>query len=357
MLSALPVWAVQNGIDPGLAGTVMSVLLIVTVMTQLVSPPLMRRFTIRTLMVWGVALLGAPAILYPWAVTLPALYAVSALRGVGFGFLTVTAALAIQQAAPPGRQGEAIGFYGLAGAIPVTVGAAVGAGLTLSGHFIFVAIIASAPVLGILAASGVKAEVVPAAEVDGVPIAQALRRFLLPLGMLFVATAAGGAVVTLVPLQIPDSLQATVILIGFGSVAAVFRWQVGLYTDTHGHRWVAQILVAVGALGMGLTGVGFATASLGFLLPGVACAGIAYGALQSVSLDVTFQSVPRSQAPIASAAWNAFFDAGTAAGTAIFAALAATALQGEGAMMFGAGLFLLIGLLSVPSAMRLRRGK
>lgn len=354
MLSALPVWAVHNGVERGLAGTIMTVLLVATVATQLISAPLMRRFTLRSYMILGVALLGAPSVFYLWATDLASLYAVSAIRGVGFGFLTVTAAVAVQRAAPPGRQGEAIGFYGLAGGVPMAVGAAVGAGLTLAGHFSVVVIIAAVPVLGVLAAPGIEADVVPPPDSDGVPLTVALPRLVMPVFMLFVATAAGGAVVTLVPLEVTISTHASTILIAFGAVSAVFRWRIGLFTDTRGHRGVAQVLLVVGAAGMAIMGAGFVNDSLALLTAGVGAVAAAYGALQSVSLDSAFARLPRSQAPLASATWNAFFDAGTGTGTAIFAALAASSLRAPGAMYTGAIAFVVIAVASLPSLRRRR---
>src|SRR5699024_6134719 len=95
MLAALPVWGVEHEVSDELAGTITTVMLAATVLTQVVSPGLMRRFTLRALLVWGLVLLGLPSPLCLWATDLPGLYAVSAVRGVGFGLLTVTAALAI----------------------------------------------------------------------------------------------------------------------------------------------------------------------------------------------------------------------------------------------------------------------
>lgn len=354
MLSALPVWAVRNGVDRGLAGTVMTVLLVTTVATQLISAPLMRRFTLRSYMILGVVLLGAPSVFYPWATDLTSLYIVSGLRGIGFGFLTITAAVAVQRAAPPGRQGEAIGFYGLAGGIPIAVGSAVGAGLTLSGHFVWVVVLASIPILGVLAAPGIEADVVPPLESDGLPLLVALRRLTVPVLMLFTATAAGGAVVTLVPLELTDGAQASIVLIIFGAVSALFRWRIGIFTDARGHRGVAPALLLIGACGMAIMGGGFVNHTFLILAVGVVLVAAAYGALQSVSLDSAFSRLPRSQATVASATWNAFFDAGTGAGTALFAAMAASTLQASGAMFVGAAAFVVIVGMSLPSLIRRR---
>lgn len=347
MLSALPVWAVRNGVDRGLAGTVMTVLLIATVATQLISAPLMRKYTLRSYMILGVTLLGAPSVAYLWATDLWSLYVVSGLRGIGFGFLTVTAAVAVQRAAPPGRQGEAIGFYGLAGGLPMAVGAGIGAGLTLAGHFLVVVVMASIPLLGVLAAPGIEADVVPRVSHDGLGLPQALGRLVTPVLTLFIATAAGGAVVTLVPLEITISTHASVILIIFGALSALFRWRIGIYTDQRGHGGVSQTLMIIGALGMAGMALGFMHDSLVVLTLGVCAVAIAYGALQSVSLDSAFARLPASQTTLASATWNAFFDTGTGTGTAIFAALAATGLHASGAMFVGAAGFIVIAGFSL----------
>jgi len=49
---------------------------------------------------------------------LAAILGLSALRGVGFGILTVTGSAAVAALVDPRRRGEAIGVYGLAVAIP-----------------------------------------------------------------------------------------------------------------------------------------------------------------------------------------------------------------------------------------------
>src|SRR5699024_9527782 len=63
-LAALPVWGVEHEVSDRLAGTITMVLLAATVLTQVVSPRLMRRFTLRTLLVWGLLLLGLPSPFY-----------------------------------------------------------------------------------------------------------------------------------------------------------------------------------------------------------------------------------------------------------------------------------------------------
>src|SRR5699024_3689798 len=124
-----------------------------------------------------------------------------------------------------------------------------------------------------------------------------------------------------------------------------------LHTEVHVHRCAIDFLTGIGSAGMAIMGWGFASGSVSLLMLGSLSAGIAYGALQSVTLDLSFSRVPGAQAPVASATWNAFFDAGTATGAAVFAAVAATSLGGRGAMTLGGLFLLLVGAASLRSAL------
>lgn len=351
LLSALPVWAVHVGVAEGLAGTVTTVLLVATVAVQIVCPALLRRVSPRLLMVIGLVLMGAPSPFYLLAHDLASLYLVSILRGAGFALVAVVGALAIQQAAPRERQGEAVGVYGLAAAIPTMFGVAVGAGLTLSGWFGVVAWIGAAPLLGLLAAPGMAGGLLPHDDGDGnLGAAAMVRRLVPPLGLLFAATAVGGGVLTLVPLELTDGPLVTSALLVFGALTATARWWIGRHTDRRGHRGVPQVLVTVGVVGLVLLALGLRGPSWPLVFVGGGLAGIAYGALQSTSLDIAFSRLGPGQAPTASAAWNAFFDAGTATGAAALVAMAAGPLGGAGSVAVAAGVFVAAGVLFTITA-------
>ena len=88
-LASLPWWAVRGGASAAAAGLVTTVMLGVTVVVQFLVPAVERRIgTGRTLAI-GVLALGAPSPLYLLSTNLVPMLAVSAVRGIGFGVLTV----------------------------------------------------------------------------------------------------------------------------------------------------------------------------------------------------------------------------------------------------------------------------
>ena len=81
-----------------------------TVLTQIQMPRILRRFGYRRALAAGLLFLGVPALFYAYAETLVPILAVTLVRGVGFGVVTVVFAALIVELAPPGRRGEALGF-------------------------------------------------------------------------------------------------------------------------------------------------------------------------------------------------------------------------------------------------------
>ncbi|MFE6970425.1 MFS transporter [Isoptericola sp. NPDC057653] len=348
-LAALPAWARQLGHPEGVVGTITGVMLAATVVTQLLTAGLLRRWSLRTLLVAGSLLLGLPTPLYLLAHDLGAFYALSAVRGVGFAVVTVVAALAIPRAAPPERRGEAIGLFGLSAAVPMMVGISGGAALTLGGSFAAVAVLGALPVVALVVAPGVPAEVVGAS--GSTAISRVLRTLALPAGLLLVTTAAGGGLVTLLPLQRPDGSVAAAALLAFGAVGMVARWRVGPVLDRVGPRVVLPGLVGCGVGGLVVVAAGLAGPA-GVLVAGAALFGVAYGGLQTVTLDLSYRAVPDRDAPAASAVWNAAFDAGTGAGSAMLGFVGGTAWGGGGALVAGAAGVALVGAAAALTARR-----
>ena len=118
LLTVAPLWAVEGGAGTAGSGLVNGVLLLFTVLTQLLVPRSLERFGWGPVLVAGLVLMGVPGILYGLSDGLAAILGLSALRGVGFGILTVTGSAAVAALVDPRRRGEAIGVYGLAVAIP-----------------------------------------------------------------------------------------------------------------------------------------------------------------------------------------------------------------------------------------------
>jgi len=336
-LGALPAWALENGGHPqAVVGTISTMLLAATLVTQASAPYLMRTVSTRLLVVLGLLLLAVPSPFYVLATDLVALYGLSVVRGVGFGLLTVVGAVVIPQASPVHRRGEAIGIYGLAAAVPSMLAVSAGAALTLSGGFTWVAWLAAVPVLGLLPARWLPAGTMPGEPGQLRRLPAVLRRLVLPSTLLFLVTMAGGGLMTLLPLERPDGNVAAAVLLLFGATGTAARWQVGRITDRVGHQIVQPLLTALAVLSVTTVALGLAAGSDVVLAVGAGLFGVSFGALQTTTLDVSMQRVP-DDASTVSAVWNAAFDGGTAAGAAVIGFIAGTALGPGWAMGLAAG--------------------
>jgi MFS family permease len=331
-LASLPTWAVQGGASRATAGLVTTVMLITTVVTQALVPAMIVRLGSGPALALGLLLLGAPAPLYGLSDQLPLLLAVSAVRGTGFALLTVIGATLTSDVAPPGRHGEAVGLYGLAIAVPNLVGIPAGVALTESGHFALAATLAASPVLALPSALrlGRRTDLAPIASgaADTVSHRVVLRVTLPPSLVLLLVTAAGGGLVTFLPIERPTGSLATVALLVFGTTSALARWRAGLLVDRSGPRLLlpAALLFAVaGLFTIGLCLLGGRGLDV-LLLVAAAVFGLGYGGIQNLTLVVAFARAGEGGSATASALWNAAFDFGTALGAFGVGAIAAAGL-------------------------------
>jgi len=357
-LSALPLYAISIGTDKGAAGVVTTVMLATTVATQTLVPAMVKRFGLVAVLAAGLVLLGAPAPLYLIGRHLGGVLVISGVRGMGFAILTVLMPLVASRLVPPARRGGAIGLYGLAIAIPNLAGVPGGVALTGAGHFSWVAVASASPLLALPLLGRIGRSVrsvghdLPA-EGSTSALAhsgRALRSIAGVTVVLLVVTLSGGGVLTFLPVASTSGTLATVALLVFGATGALSRWRAGILADRVGSRKLLPAAVLVGSAGMALIAGGLAFPTSALVLTGAAVLGLGYGSVQNVSLLVAFDRAgPRNQA-VASAAWNAAFDSGTAIG-ALVVGVAATAGPGGG-VGFGwsfAGCAILIAL-TVPLA-------
>ncbi|MBD8870196.1 MFS transporter [Nocardioides sp. MJB4] len=323
LLPVAPLWAVHGGAGAGGAGLVNGVLLLFTVLTQFLVPSALRRFGWATTLSVGLAMLGVPALLYGLSDALGPILVVSALRGVGFGVLTVTGSAAVAALVAPERRGEAIGVYGLAVALPNLFLLAAAPWVAENLGFWVVFVVSALPVAGIPAARRLAAALpddppeLPTGTVEG-PRAAVYLPLLRPTLLLLSVTLAGGAAITFVPQMVSgDALAATGLFV-MGLVAALGRWRAGLLADRFGSQRFLWPLVLVTGVSTALVGWSVrdpdATGATTFLVA-AGLLGLAYGALQNLTLIVAFGSVSRRHHNAASAVWNVGFDAGTAMGS------------------------------------------
>jgi len=360
-LASLPSWAVAGGAGVGAAGLVTSALLLVTVLVQLVVPSLVARLGAGRVLALGLLALGAPAPLYAVSHDLRWLLVLSLVRGFGFAVLTVVGTLLTFSLAPPDRQGESVGLYGLALAVPNLLAVPAGVALLNAGLFGWAAALAGAPVLGIPLALRLK----PPAPVSGGERPAEARdvsgrhgavlAVLSPAIVLLAVTVAVGGVLTVLPIERPSGQLATVALLVLGVATAWTRWQAGALADRMPSIWWLPSSVLLTVLGVAVLALGLlAGAGAGpdaVVLVAMALFGAGQGAVQNLSLVNAFARAGSRRESAASAVWNAGYDAGTGLGALVVGAVSATVIGFPGTLAACA----VVIALTFPVALRSTR--
>jgi len=327
-LSSLPAYVASAGYSTASAGATTTVMLASTVLFQPAVPALLRRLSTPTAMAIGLVALGLPAPLLIWAGSGAGLYSICVLRGVGFAVFTVAGAFMASEVAPPGRQGEAAGLYGLAAAIPNVVMIPLAVLLLHAVGFWPIAALAGLPAVGAALALGAGWRRVALEPTQAVPTGatrRAIARSLLPAAVLYAITIVAGAVVTILPI-VRSELVATVGLLVFAVATAMARWQAGKQVDRPGRTWLLAFACAIAIVGLLALSAGLSGPSDWFVLAACATIGLGYGAIQCLTLVYAFARTSPSERPVASAVWNGAFDAGTATGAVLIGALSATGM-------------------------------
>jgi predicted MFS family arabinose efflux permease len=327
LLSALPAHAADTGAGLVAAGSATTVFLVVTVLVQGTVPALVRRWGLGPVLAAGLVALGLPAPLYLAGDDVRWLLAVSAVRGIGFAVLTVLGSTIAAQAVSPDRRGESIGIFGLGAAIPTLVAVPGGTALTLAGHFDWVAVLAAAALLALAFVPGlVRALGPPPAPAEPGGSRAAVWAAAGPSLVLLVVTLAGGGLVTFLPIERPDGSLAAIALLAFGLSTALCRWRAGVLVDRMGARVLLPVTLTVGVAGMLLVALGLGAgerAGTVAVLVGVLALGVAYGAVQNLTLVVALARAGEGQTTTVSAVWNASYDSGTALGALVVGVVAA----------------------------------
>ncbi|MFJ9086678.1 MFS transporter [Streptomyces sp. NPDC102384] len=363
LLPVSPQWALDGGADEFGAGLVTAVLMAMTVASQLCVKATLRKLGWARTFALGALLLGLPAPLQALSDNLWPILATTALRGAGFGIMTVCGATAVAALAPRGRQGAAIGVYGLSIALPQVV--LTPAAPALVAAFALPAILACGilPVLAIpftpalgraLDTHGdAPAPSAPGPSSPRTATAATLRRILMPVILLLLVTVAGGAILTFTPQFAGTPGAAAGALITFTATAAVTRWGCGVAADRISTRPLnfGLLLAACAGLVLVAWSVRSDPAVLPALLAGLLLLGAAYGGLQSVTLVQALNRAGTEHRHTTSVAWNIGFDAGTGLGSLLLGLAAQVAT-------FSAGFLVMAVATAIAAALTLRpRGR
>jgi MFS family permease len=128
-----------------------------TVLTQIQMPRVLGRYGYPRTLAGGLLFLGLPAFFYAYAQTVAPILAVTLVRGVGFGIITVVFAALIVELAPPERRGEALGLLGVAITLPTIFCNSLGLWtVDRFGYEIVFVIGGAAPLLGLVVILGIR---------------------------------------------------------------------------------------------------------------------------------------------------------------------------------------------------------
>lgn len=358
LLPVAPLWAVEGGADSGGAGLVNFVLLGMTVATQFAVPWSISRAGWAWVLSLGMVFLGVPSLLHGLTDALLPTLALSAVRGIGFGILTVAANAAAVLLVEPSRRGAAVGAYSAALSIPNVIFMPLGGWAASALGFWPVFVVGALPLLGIPACLAVARHLParathdprhPAADEPEATTGTYLA-LLRPTIILLAVTLAGGAVITFAPQLVAQPWLSAAGLFAMGLVSAITRWRIGTVTDRIGvDRLVAPfvVLTAVvfGAMAL-LVREEVTSAQAAAWIATCAVVGLCYGALQNLTMLQAFAAAGPRRVGTASTVWNAGFDSGTATGALLVGWVAVGAGFG-----WGMALVALIALLTLPLAL------
>ncbi|MFC5948648.1 MFS transporter [Pseudonocardia lutea] len=330
LLPVLPLWVSRGGAGEFGAGTTTGVLMATTVATQLAVPALLRRLGYRVVLCAGLVLLGAPAPFLLLTAELGPVLLVCAIRGIGFGLLTVAGSALVAELVPPAEHGRASARYGYAIGIPqlilLPLGVATVDLLGFPGVFLAAGI---APLLGAAATPFLRAaRPLPArprgddpAEL-GAAVVRGWCGGTGPMVAMLACSLAQGGLVTFLPLAAPAATAvAPVALFAVALGGVVGRGLAGGLVDRRGPGRLLLPGTLLAAAGMGLEVLAVGGAPWLLVVGGLAV-GAGFGFVQNDSLVSLFAVAGPARYGAASAAWNIGFDAGTGAGSSGLGAIA-----------------------------------
>lgn len=349
LVSVVPLWVVEGGSGEFAAGAATGVFMATTVVAQFLMTGLVPRFGYRAMSIAGALLLSLPAALLAVSDDWVPVLAISAVRGVGFGIVTVCGSALVAVLLPPSSRGRGAGAYGISAGLPLLAGLPASTWIAQEVGFSLVFVLGTAlPALAILPLLGLPRHERAVARVDaGPPAADAVAIWRPWLAMLC-GSVAFGAMVTFLPLVFLDAPAAgSAALLLMSATALASRWLAGWWSDRSARIGLA-LLAGLSMTGLGLLGFAASTGlpGTGAMLLALGCValyGTGFGAVQNTTLVLMFG---RTTAARASVAWNVAYDAGQGLGAvAVGALVSATNYAVAFGCIGGAALVLLPAML------------
>ncbi len=323
LLSVVPLWSTERGIGGLGAGLSTAVLMFAAVAAELATPRLASRIGYRRLLMAGLVLLGAPALLLPVASGLVPLMGVCVVRGFGFAIVVVTVGALMAETIPAERRGEGLGVMGVVTMLPAVVALPLGVWLVSAVGYSWVFVAgALVSLVAVPLLCGLPDDASEAADSEGIVAGLRNPALTRPMLIFAVTAVASGVVVAFLPGAVADGNVVVVGLFLQAATATLARWLAGRHADRHGASRLLIPSVVVTAAGLALAAL---TGSTIAVLIGMAVFGVGFGAAQSATLNAMLERVPRSEYGAVSAAWNVAYDLGWGVGAAGIGVVVASA--------------------------------
>ncbi|OLT26724.1 MFS transporter [Nocardiopsis sp. CNR-923] len=337
VLPLVPLWATRGGAGEFGAGVTTAAFMLTTVLTQLRMPWLLDHAGgYRWAYPVGCLVMGLPTPLFSATTDLGPLVAVSAVRGVGFGMVTVAGTALAARLVPAEQMGRATGYYGLAVGVPQVLILPGGVGLALClGFDTAFWLTGLCSVAGAVLSAGVwfadggrNRPALRGAGRSRRPGATGARvpksALAAPLVLMLLTASAASALVTFVAIPLEGvAWLASGALALYALGVVVGRWSAGSLHDRQGRSLLLLPGMAVAVAGTVLTTAGLwwhggvgqpgvGTASL--VLSGAAVFGLGFGAVQNETVTLMLNRAGPAGFGRASAVWNIGYDGGAGAG-------------------------------------------
>ena len=323
-LPVLPLVVTRATHEASIAGIVTAVVAAGTVALELQTSRLLRRARPTTFLPAAIALQMVAMAGFALNPPLPAMLILGGLTGAGFGAVATVTVNMVSGLAPPGRQGEAIGYYGLAVSTPAIIAPPVAlVVLSAQGPSAVFLIGAGCCLAGVLLATRLTPAAAAAAAPVGGTLATLGRWPVLLMWLSFVCvTVTYGATVSFTPFLLGTSGlgSAPVFLLVFGITRATSRVLSGHLVDRLGDRRLALPGLIVGALALTL----LPAHSAPLTIASAAVYGGAFGAVQTAAFFGMLRSAGPGRSQHISGIWNMAVDVGFGAGALLLAPLAAS---------------------------------
>ncbi|MCF4006326.1 MFS transporter [Corynebacterium uropygiale] len=340
LLPVIPKAVVDGGGSSSLAGASTGAFMLATVLTQMVTPKMLRAVGYNPVMVGSAFMLGVPALghllgMDPWIVLL-----FSALRGMGFGALTVAQSALSAELVPVKFLGKSTGLLGISIGLSQMFFLPVGLSVSREWGYSWVYIIAAgvALVAALMCAAIPRLRPAPVVETSqyeypeeqGTPVTATWKLITVPALAVTSLSMTFGAVSSFLPLAVEEvdpvlgPAIAGIILAIVSGAMMVFRYVSGWIADRKGMPGATMIPAQIAAfVGTALMAAVIEWSwSVWFLVVAGILFGGAFGMVQNESLLSMFFRLPRSRVSDASTYWNMSYDAGTGIGSTLLGAVA-----------------------------------